>query len=149
MKKPNKSSFFSSKNKALILNLVVGAPSGVVVELNGAEFDLRPFSLADTVPIFDLMKRVSEYKDLTINDFAKVVADEGPVIIDLMRRVLVRAVQSDDDFDAELFDLWFDGLDVLPSVQKLLPKLYEANGLNGVLGKNPLKKPPEETTPLE
>ena len=139
--KVKNNNMFSAANRANILKLIVGKPSGVIASVGGMEFDLLPLSTSEAMGVFELINKISgligkgaESADPAV--IAKLVGEDGGKVVSLARSVLCRAARfaNSAEFEETIFDEWFDAQELKTYMGHLLPKIAEANGLGGFIG---------------
>jgi hypothetical protein len=151
---PKKKRMFSAENRAHVMQLVIGKPSGVVAEVGGQEFDLLPFNTAEGLRVFALLKKFASLFELiradavTEADIARAVGEEGDNILALVRSMLHRSANVCGADEEEVFAEWFGSLGLMDLVKSVVPKLIAANGLGDLLG-NVTAKPQETATAPE
>ena len=143
---------FSAADRAKIMQLVVGKPSGTLVTIGGIEFDIVPFNTTDGMELFELSERVGELwgkaraSALEEAEVGAAIKAEGSRVLKLMRTALEAAAFIEDDEQQALFDDWFAKLPLIESVRTLAPALIAANGINALRGNASPPAAPTEPT---
>lgn len=152
------SRLFSASERDKVKQLVVGKPTGVLVEIGGVILDLVPLTTQQGKDVTSLFDAFRELKDkavtLTVADLAQILLSKRDIVFSLLRGILWRTVVANeqvdqDDGGQEAFDEWFDNLEFQPMLKALLPAILEANGLKSLLGNGRPAATEAEAPPVE
>jgi hypothetical protein len=129
---------FSSDDAAELLGRNPGEPTGVTVEVGGVTFDLRPMSVGASLPIFELLRDFGRVQQATAAgeigglELMTFAGERAPELVSVAKNVLKAAAEIDpDDADSVArFDRWFDGLPLRETVQRVLRRVWDAEGFS-------------------
>lgn len=138
---------FSSRDRAAISDQVVGVPSGHKITVGGFVFDLIPLTTSQATQILTLLQAIPDLtgkgpeagKAVDVMQLLAMIAREGDRARELARSILYKTAKANKliDFQDEgeaSFDDWFDDLDIIDTLKRLLPAVLQASHLEGILG---------------
>jgi hypothetical protein len=124
---------FSAEKKMEIMALVVGRPSGTVVNLGGLEIDIVAIPFAKDARITTLAQSIGELIDSAQKGGLSNFQDAAPLVVERYGEVkaLLKEIVRDsvDVEDESVFTEWFEQLPMIPTIQTLLKATFDANGL--------------------
>jgi hypothetical protein len=150
MARPTIQRMFSSRERAFVAQQTAGKPTGAEVEIAGFVIDLVPLTTSQAQQILNILDAIPELTkpagpgqvQLDVTRMLELVSREGRQVMDLARSVLFRSAKASHMIDAEnegqdVFDEWFDQLDLRSTAAALLPAILKANGLESLMGNAP------------
>lgn len=152
---------FSPAERDQIRKQVVGKPTGVIFEVGGFELDLVPLTVEQATQVGKLVDGIGAAASGVAVDgegnakfdlamITKLVEHDVPLARALLRNILFDSAVAGELVDesiageVETFDDWFGRLPVRQTLQELIPKLLESQGLQTSLGNS--STPPTEPT---
>jgi hypothetical protein len=154
-------SIFTAENRAKLLALAVGAPTGVVLEIGGQTVNLVALSTAQGREVLAMVRKVGALyerissKTASNIEIFEALGEDGPHALEIVKDVLRKSFFVDPEdvnepharaAQLEIFEEWFEAIPIGEILTKAVPAILGANGVTNLTDRPTIASPTDETT---